>query len=508
MSSKKSSWTYLDTPLEKNYLWSLAVTLLPVVSSFAVSWIIARWGGPEVMGTIAWTMALATVVLIIGKFGLGLAASRLASEYGVEKPGMLRPLFKTGLAFRFAITLVMALLTLLLAGRIAGFFNNPGLEKPVQVAALLIVGASLYEFMEHFIVGLNRIHVVYKVRTVNHLLRLIFTSVFIWSGWGAVEILTGYSGAWLAAIVVYLLLLLMFLPSTGTMVDRRELVRRLLVLGVPLAASSASVTIFSQTDRLMIGYFFEMDEVGQYAIARNVTEVSLFPAFAMVMTLRPALASRFSAGRVEECSRILQQTFLFALVFGVLFASVLAVFAVPLFTLVYSTDFLYAGELMAVFIWVIVLRSVGAILLPSLIAAEKTKFYAWLTGAAAGLNVVLNLILIPSYRSWGAVIATILSYTILLIFGFRQVARIFNLRFRLIEFSLVARTFLAGLIAGGVLWPIMRMFGEGEAGFSLPLIIILVVLHLFVFTALIHLFRVAKVGRMVGVVSKLGKTNG
>jgi len=399
------------------------------------------------------------------------------------------------------------LLTLLLAGRIAGFFNNPGLEKPVQVSALVIIGASLYEFMEHFIVGLNRIHVVYKVRTVNHLLRLIFTSVLVWSGLGAVEILSGYSGAWLAAIIIYLLLLLIFLPATGDGVDHRGLARRLLILGVPLAVSSASVTIFSQTDRLMIGYFYEMDEVGQYAIARSVTEVSLFPVFALVMTLRPALASRFSSGRTEECSQILQRTFQFALVFGVLFASIFAVFAVPLFTLVYSTEFLYAGQLMVAFIWVIVLRSVGAILLPSLIAAERTRFYAWLTGLTAGLNVILNLILIPAYRSWGAVIATILSYSILLILGFRQVARIFNLRFSSQELSMTARTFLAGLIAGGVVWPLLRMFGQGEAGFSLPLIIILVVVQLLVFTALIHLFQVAKIGQIVGVLSKLGKTN-
>jgi O-antigen/teichoic acid export membrane protein len=257
----------------------------------------------------------------------------------------------------------------------------------------------------------------------------------------------------------------------------------------------------------MIGYFYEMDEVGQFAIARSVTEVSLFPVFALVMTLRPALASRFSAGRIEDCSRILQQTFLYALVFGVLFASIFSVFAVPLFTLVYSDDFLYAGQLMAVFIWVIVVRSVGAILLPSLIAAERTRFYAWLTGVTAGLNVVLNLILIPLYQSWGAVIATILSYTVLLIFGFRQVDRIFKLRFGSNELSMAARTFLAGLIAAGVVWPMLKVFGKGEAGFSLPLIIVLVVLQLLVFTALIHLFRVAKVGQMRAIVSKLGKAN-
>ncbi len=508
MSSNKSSWTYLDAPLEKNYLWSLAVTLIPVIASFAVSWIIARWAGPRVMGAVSWAMAYATAALIFGKFGMGLAASRLASEYGVKNPGQLRDLFRMGLFYRFVFTSIAAVLVYVSAGRAAVFFNDPALERPIRVASLIIVCASFYEFMEHFIVGLNRFTTVYKVRSVNLFLRACSTAMLVLGGWGAVEILSGYCGAWLVAIFVYLVLLLKFLPpSTSRPGDRRTTAKRLLFLGAPLAVSSASVTIFSQMDRLMIGFFYDMEEVGQYAIARNVTEVSLFPAFALVMTLRPALASRFSSGEVEECSKILRQTLLLAMVFGILFASIFAVYAVPLFTLVYSREFLYAGGLMAVFLWVIALRSIGSVMLPALIAAERTRFYAYLTALSAVVNFFLNLLLIPAFRSKGAVIATILSYALLLVMGLRQISKIFKVHFGINEVSLVVRTFFAGALAGGLFWLFFRCFEDAQAGLSTPIVFLWVILQAVIYVLLISLFRVVRASQIMQIASKFRKTN-
>jgi len=504
-TKSKNSWAYLDASLEKNYLWSLAVTILPVVASFFVSWIIARWAGSQVIGSVSWAMAFATSVLIIGKFGMELAASKLASEYGVNEPHLLRTLFKTGIFFRVIATLAVALITFLFAHSIGDFFGDPGLAGPVRAAAFVIVCASLYEFMEHFIIGLNRFHAVYQVRSIHLLLRVILTAVIVFAGWGAVEILAGYCSAWAVAIAVYLVVLLKFLPAANPREDWRPMAKRLLVLGIPLAVSSASVTVFSQIDRLMIGFFHDMKEVGQYTIARNVTEVSLFPAFAIVMTLRPALASRFSAGKVSECADIIRGTLVSALVFGIYFASIFAVFAVPLFTLVYSDEFRYAGGLMAVFIWVIALRSLGSVMLPALIAAEKTKFYAYLTAFSAGVNFFLNWLLIPGLRSQGAVIATIVSYTLLLIFGLYQIFKIYKVHIGIKEVSYLVRTFLAGAVAVGLFWFIFWGFGRARPEASYGFALALIVLQSLMYFGLIFLFRIITPGQIRQVITNLKK---
>jgi len=270
-------------------------------------------------------------------------------------------------------------------------------------------------------------------------------------------VLTGYVAAWGIGIAVFAVLLRRYLPEATEAPDAEPgLARRLLALSLPLAVSSASVTVYTQMDKLMLGYFDTVEEVGQYAIARAVAEVSLFPAFAFVVTLRPALASRFSSGRVSDCARLIRRSLRISFASGVMFASVFVVLAAPLFTTVYSEAYRYAAGLMTFFAGVIVLRSVGALLLPALVAAERTRFYALLTTASAVINFALNLVLIPSLHAKGAVIATLISYALLIGFGLREVFVIFGVRPSLGAVWVGVRTLLAGGAAATLTWTVLN----------------------------------------------------
>jgi O-antigen/teichoic acid export membrane protein len=499
MKHEGSSWSFEDSSLGRSFLWGLAITALPAVSGFVVSWVIARWAGPGVMGTVSWVMSYATAVLIVGKFGLDLAASRLASEYGVTSPASLRPLFVKAVGLRALFTLPVALLTLIFAPRIAGFFPDPDLTNPIRVGALIVVCASIYEFNENFLIGLNRLATVYKIRAVHLLARVAATSLLVSLGFGAVAVLGGYSGAWLLAIVVYAILLHRYLPASDASSDRVD-AGRLLRLSTALAVSSASVTIYSHIDRLMLGYFSGMEELGQYAVARNITEVSVFPVFAMVMTLRPALAARFSTGRVSECADIIQHSIRFCFVIGVLFSGIFVALGADLVRFVYSDAFLPAGRLMVFFVGVAVARSLGAVLLPALIAANMARVYAYLTAGSAVLHFSLNLFLIPRYQSRGAIIATIISYSLLLIVGLGVMLAKYRIPIRLAAVSVGARTILAGTIATGVIWRLADRPGP------LSWVALLwAVLLLGLYLVLIYVLRVATFSNVSKLFSNLSK---
>jgi O-antigen/teichoic acid export membrane protein len=483
------------------------LSILPVVSAFIVSWLIARWAGPTVWGAVSWVMAFATTVLIVGKFGLELGASRLASEYGVNKPGTLRRLFLTSFRLRTTCTVPVAAAAFVLAGRIAGWFHDPALTGPIRIAAGVIVCASFYEFAEHFLIGLNRHATVSKVRSVTLSVRVLLTILIIVAGLGAVEILLGYCAAWIVGIAVFAVLLHKYLPAVREPVDRSTLTRRLMALSVPLAISSASVTIYSQMDKLVLGFFNDVDEVGHYAVARAVTEVSLFPAFAFVMTLRPALASRFASGALHECAGLITQSLRISLIFGVLFGTLFAVLPVPLITFVYSQDFRYAGELMVFFVWVIVLRSLGAMVLPALVAAERTTFYAYLTAISAVINFGLNVVLVPTLQARGAVVAAIVSYGFLMMFGLREVFRIFDVRLRMPAIANAFRTIFAGVLAAGAVWLLLGQI-EGGPMADGAWVMVWAFLQVVVYFALLFGFGVIRTADIESIAGSLKKLKG
>ena len=405
----------------------------------------------------------------------------------MNRPGALRGLFRTALGLRLVATLVCAAATLVAAAPIAGWFGKPELAGVVRIAALVIVCASVYEFHEHFLVGLNRHAIVSRVRAATLSVRVVITAAIVAAGLGAVHVLAGYVAAWLVGISAFAVLLHRYLPpaAPGDVDGTRA---RLLRISLPLAVSSASVTMYSQMAKLMLGYFDTVEEVGQYAVALGLLEVALFPSFAFVMTLRPALASRWARRDLEGCGSLLRDSLRLSLVSGVLFASIFAVLSVPLIRTVYGEAFAYAGRLMYIFAGVLVLRSVGALILPALVAAERTRMYAWLTTGSALVNFVLNLFFIPDMQARGAIYATLISYGLLALVGMGQVFRHFNVRLGRADLSTIARTFLAGILAAALSWFVLGRIGADPG--LIP--VVLAAVHGVVFLALVVLLGVIR----------------
>ena len=501
--SSRTSWSFQHAPVGKSFAWSLALSLLPVIASFAISWIIARFSGPTDWGAVSWAMAFATEVLIIAKLGIDLGASRLASEYGVERAGSLRTLLSTASNLRLLFTLPTSVATYFLAPQIAHWFHEDSLVWLVRASSGIVFCASVYEFQEQFLIGLNRHATVSRVRAAMLSARVVATAGIVVVGLGATAILAGYIAAWLLGIAAFSLLLRRYLPApTPNEGEGAAMRRRLLAMSIPLAISSASVTIYSQVDKLVLGYFDNLEEVGQYSIARAVTEVSLFPAFALVTTLRPALASRFTRGDRAACARLIKSSLRLSLVAGVLFGSIFVVMSVPLLSLVYGNEYRYAGELMVGFAWIVVIRSMGAMVLPALLAAEKIRTYAWLTAAAAVLNLGLNLLLIPRMHSRGAIAATVVSYGLLLIFGLREVFGTFEVRVSPRAVGTGIRTLLAGALVALTLWAIIRQLDGPPGGWAIALAAV----HVALYGLLVWAFRVlrpAEVRPMVGNLLRL-----
>lgn len=501
MSQARTSWSFQESSIERSFLWSLALTALPVISGFIISWVVARFAGPRVLGTVSWVMSFATAALIVAKFGLDLGASRLASEYGVHAPGRLRGLFVQALRYRVAITLAVSAVSLVFAPQVASWFGDPGLTNGVRIGALIILCTSIYEYDEGFLVGLNRHETVSRIRAVQLFTRVVLTVTFVFLGFGATVILGGYCAAWVVAIVIYGVLLNRSLPHGDADAQPAE-ARRLLALSATLAISAASVTIYSHMDRLMIGYFNGVEEVGQYSVARNIAEVSLFPVFAMVMMLRPALASRFTAEKMGESASIIGRSLRFTFASGVLFAAIFAALGVPLITFVYSDTYRLAGELMLLFTGVILFRSIGTVILPALVAAERTRTYAILTTVSAALNFGLNLILIPGYGARGAIVATIASYGVLLLAGLREVFVTYAMRVTGRAISLGARMILAGLLSSALIW---RLINRLELTWESLLWAVLLAI---IYVTLLFVFRVGRPGDIRSMVTNLRQSNG
>jgi O-antigen/teichoic acid export membrane protein len=423
--------------------WNLVSAALPLVGSFVVSLLVAPYLGPERFGHYVTAMSAATMLLIVGKFGVHSATSRLLSEDEANAGTWMR----AGLLLRLAFTLSTALLAWIITPWVAPWLGGEGLVGPFEVVGAVIVSASLLEFAGEAQIGLGRFRAQLGLRAGFLVLRLAAIAWVRLGQLGTVAFLVGHTLAQLLPSLVALAALLRS-PSQHT-VRLAVAVRRTFQISAPLALSSASFLVYAHTDRLMLARLADPATVGQFGVARNVIDAALFPVFALTWSLRPALVKAARSADAEELQHVMSQGLRASFLYAVAAPALLVVFGPGLLTGLYSMEYREAAHLLLWMAPVLLLRGVGALVFPGLLAADAQNDYARLMVVTALANVVANALLIPRWGAEGAVVATLVALVPLTVGGFGVVhRRLAPLRVRQ---DLRSHT-LAVAVSGGVAW--------------------------------------------------------
>jgi polysaccharide transporter, PST family len=209
-------------------------------------------------------------------------------------------------------------------------------------------------------------------------------------------------------------------------------VRQLLREGWPVALTSMAVTVYMKIDQIMLGQMLGVREVGIYGAALRFSEVWYFIPVALVASVAPSLTNARKASpalyyaRLEDLSRLLMGIALIIAI-PMTFASA---YLVRTF---YGLGYEGAGPVLAIHIWAAPFVFLGVAQTPWTLNEGLTKLALARTASGAVVNVLLNLVLIPTHGAVGAAVATAISYALS---GFvlnafsRRTRRIFFLQLR------------------------------------------------------------------------------
>jgi O-antigen/teichoic acid export membrane protein len=179
----------------------------------------------------------------------------------------------------------------------------------------------------------------------------------------------------------------------------------------PLILSSVMVTLYVKVDQVMLGNMSNVKAVGNYAAAIRFSEVWYFIPVIICSSLFPYILQAKQRDQ-EEYYRRLQQLYDFmiwlSLLIG-LFVTFSAGFSVDKLL---GSEFQQSAEILMWHIWAAPFVFLGVALNQWLMAENLTKFSFASTVLGAISNILLNLVLIPTYEGIGAAIATLISYAI------------------------------------------------------------------------------------------------
>jgi len=233
-------------------------------------------------------------------------------------------------------------------------------------------------------------------------------------------------GNFTGTLIVYAALLLYSRHALGLQFDR-PLYRAMNRFGLPLVPSAVALWLTNFSDRFFLIKLADAHEVGLYSIGVRVASaiVLLLTAFRMAW---PAFAYSI------EDDREAQRTYSFVLTYVVFvccwLALALGLLAPWIVRLITTEPFYPAQNVVAPLAFGVAAFGAYVVVQIGTGRARQTRSNWLVTGAAAVVNVVLNLALIPSYGRMGAAIATVVAYTLLFVGMAWRAQRVFPVSYQ------------------------------------------------------------------------------
>jgi O-antigen/teichoic acid export membrane protein len=183
--------------------------------------------------------------------------------------------------------------------------------------------------------------------------------------------------------------------------------------GFPFVSGILLSWIISSSDRWILGYYGSMQEVGIYSIADMFAQV--FNALVLqpwAGSYLPYMMNQYAENKnnihlVEQKNK---QIMLLSMLLGTIAIGIGCMIGIPICRSLFPPS--YHSSLC--YIWILLfgqLFLLGSYFCSCLIQFKKKRFFmAYSYGIPALLNVVLNIILIPHFKIYGAAVATLTSY--------------------------------------------------------------------------------------------------
>lgn len=225
----------------------------------------------------------------------------------------------------------------------------------------------------------------------------------------------GVNGLLIAqALVMVLTIPLAMYAVRSDLILRLDLVvvRKLLKFGYPFIYTGLAFWLFGSMDRWMLASMSSVEEVGIYSVANRFASVILFVSMAFGQAWSP-IAIKIRTDHPSNYRSLYVDILLALMAVMTMFGGVVVLFAPELVAWFMPVEYHQAGMALSALALGLILQSTMQITALGISIETKTYLFARISWAAAALNFILNLALIPPLGALGAAVATALCYLFL-----------------------------------------------------------------------------------------------
>lgn len=386
-----------------NTSWMFAEQILRLIAGLLVGIWVARYLGPEQFGLFSYAIAFASIFGSIAKLGLdGVVVRDL-----VREPGK-RDIY---LGSAFWLKMVGAMVTLVAIGFAMQFTSN---DRATNLYIFIIASGIIFQSFE-VIDFYFQSQVLSKFVSLCKMTQLLISSLL-----KIYFVITGADLIWFVVVSFVdqvSLAITLFIAyrhqKIGSFFRHFDLAvaRQLIKDSWPLIFSALVVMIYMRIDQVMIKEMLGEKEVGLYSAAVRLSEVWYFVPIVITNSLFPAIVSAKRIGEALYYKR-LQQLYTGLVWMAIVVAIATSFLSDWLIMFLYGEAYKEAGQVLLIHVWTGVFVFFGCAWSKWMLSENKIKTSSLFQINAMVWNVILNILLIPSYGIYGAAMSTLIAASI------------------------------------------------------------------------------------------------
>ena len=387
----------------KNAAWLIGGRVLQAGINFVLGILTARYLMPSGYGLLSYAAAYTGFFASFCTLGIN---SVIVKEL-IDRPKGEGEVLGTALLLR-AVSSFLSALTIL---AIVSFLDK---DEPLTIAvvALCTVGVvfSVLDTFKYWFQSRLESRVTAFVALIAHFLTAAYKLYLIVTGKSVLLFAVASSLDYLCMGV--LLFIAYRRHGGGRLSFSARYARQLLSKSVHYILPALMISVYAQTDRLMLKQMLSEAEVGYYATAVSLCTSWCFVLSAIVDSMQPGIIEAFRDGERGEYLR--KNRMLYSIMFwlSVLASIFFVILGKPVVQLLYGPDYLPSAAPLRVITWYTAFSYLGVARNAWVICENKQKYLIWIYIPAAAANVLLNILLIPLWGMVGAALASLIAQII------------------------------------------------------------------------------------------------
>lgn len=189
-----------------------------------------------------------------------------------------------------------------------------------------------------------------------------------------------------------------------------EALKEALKFGLPLIFSTIGIMILNLSDRYLINYYLNLEEVGTYDIAYRIA--GIVNMFLILPFNQAMLPSAFKEQNNPSSQRYLSKLMTYMCFVTVWGGLAISIFSEEIILILGNKNYAAANQYVPLIVFAYVLSAMRNVASNGLLFSGKTYIVALITIFAGLLNILLNIIFLPIYGTIAAAYTTLISFAI------------------------------------------------------------------------------------------------